>query len=259
MKRAIVTGATRGIGRATAIALAHRGYDVAVTGRTVSEGDIDLPGSLASVTAAIEAAGRHALPVVLDLLDTDRLAAAADEAVDALGGVDVVLNNAIYVGPHGLARFVDTPREEIERRIHGNVTAQLLFSQPIVRAMTASGRGTVAFTTSGAGRLAPPAGPGDGGWALTYGVSKAGVDRIATQLAVEHPELRCLAVDPGPVATERVQAAATGELAFVARHAAPVDAIGETIARILDEPDQFGTGSVVDVQATARAWGVLAS
>jgi NAD(P)-dependent dehydrogenase (short-subunit alcohol dehydrogenase family) len=56
---AIVTGATRGIGRATAIALARHGYDVAVTGRTRNEGEADLPGSLASVAAAIEAEGRR--------------------------------------------------------------------------------------------------------------------------------------------------------------------------------------------------------
>src|SRR5688572_21836348 len=85
-KTAIVTGATRGIGRATAIALAQRGYDVAITGRTVHEGDAAkrpeaeaLPeltrvsGSLDSTVAAIEAEGRRAIPLVLDLLDRDSL------------------------------------------------------------------------------------------------------------------------------------------------------------------------------------------
>src|SRR5688572_3671806 len=90
-RTAIVTGATRGIGRATAIALARLGYDVVVTGRTVHEGDIarrpeaealpeltKVSGSLDSTVAAIEAEGRRGIPIVLDLLDRDRLQPVAD-------------------------------------------------------------------------------------------------------------------------------------------------------------------------------------
>jgi len=257
-KAAIVTGATRGIGRATAVALARRGYDVAVTGRTRKEGDADLPGSLASVAAAIEAEGRRAVPVVLDLLDVDRLAPAAEEAIAALGHVDVVLNNAIYVGGSSLSLFVDTPRAEIEKRMFGNLTAQLLFAQPLVRHMVARGEGVVAFTSSAAGYMPVRKPPGEGGWALTYGVSKAGVERIPTQLIAEHPRLRSYNLQPGRVATERVQAAADGELAFVARGAAPVDVVGETMARILDAPPgTFPNAGTIEVQDVARIWGLL--
>lgn len=257
-RTAIVTGATRGIGRATAVALARRGYDVVVTGRTLNEGDVDLQGSLASVAAAVEAEGRRAVPIAMDLLDAERLAPAAEEAIAALGHVDVVLNNAIYVGPSGLDRFVDTPRSELEARLFGNVTAQLLFSQPIVRHMAQRGEGVVAFTTSGAGYNRPRKPPGEGGWALSYGVSKAGLNRIAEQLVVEHPELRAYNLQPGAVATERVQAAATGALAFVAQHAAPVDVVGEAMARILDAPaGTFPSGGTIEVQDVARIWGLL--
>lgn len=256
-KTAIVTGATRGIGRATAIALARRGYDVAVTGRTRAEGDAALPGSLESVVAAIEAEGRRGVAVVADLLDGDRLAPAAEEAVAALGHVDVLLNNAIYVGPSGLDRFLETPREELERRIYGNVTAQLLFTQPVLRHMAGRGAGVVAFTTSGAGYARPRTPAGEGGWALSYGVSKAGMHRIAEQLVVEHPDLRAYNLQPGQVATERVLAAGE-ELAFVAEGSAPVDVIGEAFARILDAPPTtFPNGSTIEVQDIARIWGLL--
>lgn len=256
-KTALVTGATRGIGRATAIALARRGYDVAVTGRTLHEGDADVVGSLDSVAAAIAAEGRRAVPVVLDLLDRDALAPTAESVVDALGHVDVVCNNAIYVGPAGLARFLDTPPDEIEKRIFGNVTAQLLLTQPLLRHMARRGRGVIAFTTSAAG-YAPVGRPaGGGGWALTYGVSKAGLNRIAEQLVVEHPDLRFWNLQPGQVATERVLAAGT-ELEFVARGAAPVETIGEAFARILDgPPDAFPNGATIEVQDLAREWGLL--
>ena len=256
-KTAVVTGATRGIGRATAIALAQRGYDVAVTGRTRHEGDTDLPGSLDSVAAAIESAGRRAVPIVLDLLDVDALAPTAASIVEALGHVDVVVNNAIYVGPAGLARFLDTPPGEIERRIFGNVTAQLLFTQPILAHLAQRGSGTVAFTTSAAGYAPVRRGPGDGGWAATYGISKAGLNRIAEQLAVEHPDITFWNLQPGQVATERVLAAGA-ELAFVAKGSAPVEVIGEAFARILDGPsDAFANGATIEVQDVARAWGML--
>ena len=255
VKTAIVTGATRGIGRATALALARRGYDVAVTGRTIREGDVALPGSLEAVSNAIEALGRRAVPIVLDLLDGDALVPAAREAIEKLGHVDVVLNNAIYVGPH--RRYLDTPREEIEGRMYGNVTAQLLFTQPIVQHMTARNAGVVAFTTSAAGYASVREAVGQGGWALTYGVSKAALNRITEQLAVEHPELRCYNLQPGRVVTERVHAAGE-ELESIARGGAPVAVVGDAMAGIIDSASgTFASGSTIEVQDVARAWGLL--
>ena len=256
-RTAVVTGATRGIGRATAIALARRGYDVAVTGRTLKEGDNSVAGSLESTAAAVEAEGRRCVPLVLDLLDGDSLATVAEDAIAALGHVDVVLNNAIYVGPAGLNRFLDTPADEIEKRLYGNVTAQLLFTQPILRHMVERGDGVIAYTTSGAGYFKPFAAAGEGGWALTYGVSKAGLNRIAAQLIVEHPEIRAYNLQPGQVATERVLAGGAA-LAFVRDGAAPVEVIGEAFARILDAPaGTFRNGSTIEVQDIARIGGLL--
>lgn len=270
---AIVTGATRGIGKQTALGLARRGFDVVVTGRTRREGDAakrpeaqalpelqTVTGSLESTVAAIEALGRRAIPLELDLLDADRLAPAAEEAIDALGGrVDVLVNNAIYVGPAGEKRFLDTPPDEIAKRLFGNVAAQLLFMQPIVRTMVAAGGGVIGDVTSGAGYMPPPAPIGEGGWALTYGVSKAGFTRIAEQLVVEHGNdgLRVYNLNPGPVATERVLAAGE-KLAFVAKFAAPVEDVGEAIAHILTAPaGTYPNAGRLEVQDIAREVGIL--
>lgn len=247
-KTAIVTGATRGIGKWTAVALAQIGYDVVVTGRTVKTGDAGpLPGSLEETVAAVEAAGQRAHPVVLDLLDGDGLVPAAEACLEAAGRVDVLLNNAIYVSEGGPERFLDTPPDEIEKRLFGNVAAQLIFTQPILRAMVAQGSGLIANMTSAAGYVPPPGPPGEGGWALTYGVSKAGFHRIVKQLVVEHPELRFLNLQPGFVSTERVLAEES--LAFVAAHGAPVEDVGRTTARILaGRAGEFENGSTVQVQ-----------
>ena len=133
----------------------------------------------------------------------------------------------------------------------------MLFTQPLLRHMTEHGIGTIAFTTAGAAYAKPTTPPGEGGWALSYGVSKAGMHRTAEQLVVEHPDLRFLNLQPGPVATERVLAAGA-ELAFVARSAVPLAVIGEMFARILTEPTAtFTNGSTIEVQDLATEWGLL--
>ena len=107
---ALVTGASRGIGRACALALAESGFDVAITARTVHDGDptayepdtgAPLPGSLTSTASAIGSRGRRAVPIRLDLVDLDSLAPAVDDAISSLGHLDVLVNNAIFVGTGG--------------------------------------------------------------------------------------------------------------------------------------------------------------
>src|SRR5436189_2610650 len=129
-RTALVTGASRGIGRAIALALADDGYDVAVTARTVTEGtgQFGLPGSLETTVGDIEARGQRALAVPLDLLDRDALVPTVERVLAELGHLDVLVNNAIYVSDKGLDAFVDTDPDDLERRIFGDLTAQLLLS-----------------------------------------------------------------------------------------------------------------------------------
>ena len=129
---AMVTGTSRGIGRGTAFALAGSGYDVAVTARTVIEGTgpDGLPGSLETTAAGIEASGADALPIPLDLLDRDALTRAIDTVLDQWGRLDALVNNAVYVGPENDKAFVDIAAIELERRLHADLTAQLLLAAP---------------------------------------------------------------------------------------------------------------------------------
>lgn len=248
---ALVTGASRGVGKGIAVALAEHGWDVVVTARTVTEGSAVspetgevLPGSLDATRAAIEMTGRRCVALPMDLLDVDSLAEVVEQAFDAAGGrIDLVVNNAIYSGPGNDRRFAEVEPDVIVKRVTGNVTAQLLITRAALRRMLAQApdpatglRGTFLDITSAAGQHTPKRPAGQGGWALVYAATKAGFHRIADMLALEYggDGIRALNVNPGFVATERVLAAGEA-LEFVARHGITPAMVGEAVVRILGD------------------------
>jgi NAD(P)-dependent dehydrogenase (short-subunit alcohol dehydrogenase family) len=252
-KTAIVTGSTRGIGRATAVALGRLGYHVVVTGpREEEEAE---PGCLAAAAAAVDEAGGHGIPIFFDLVDRAAMTATAEEAMAALGHVDVLHNNALY-GKASKLRYLESSQDDIENRIYGILTAYLVFSQPIIRHMVERGEGLVTNMVSGAGQRAVTAPIGEGGWSLTYGVAKAGLIRWTAQLLAEIPTLRMLSISPGAVATEKMLA--SSDAAHLIARSNPVEVVGEVIARIIDAPTgTFPNGSMVEVPATGRLWGLI--
>ena len=106
--KAVVTGASRGIGKASAIALAKSGFDVAITARTVLRNDPSpepsgisaemLPGSLEETAEVIRSFGVKAFPMYMDLMDRGQLVPSAEAIIETLGHVDVLLSNAVYSG-----------------------------------------------------------------------------------------------------------------------------------------------------------------
>src|SRR5262245_41067729 len=142
---AFVSGASRGIGGATAVALAGAGYDLALTARTVHEGEGRKPGSLDTVTAQVEAAGTHALAIPMDLTDRAAVAGAANEALAEFGHVDVLINNGIYQSnqSEGAGLILDTPVEEFDRHLEGGVLAPFILLQELLPSMIERGHGTV--------------------------------------------------------------------------------------------------------------------
>src|SRR5688572_25123224 len=131
MSVALVTGASRGIGKASALALADKGFDVAVGARTVQAGtghddtrDAPLPGSLEETAAASEAQGRRALLVPMDLHERPSLTAAVDTVLDRWGRIDVLVNNAVDTGPGSMDLFADTDLDTFERKIQANYLSQ---------------------------------------------------------------------------------------------------------------------------------------
>lgn len=211
---ALVTGASRGIGKATAIALAKSGLDVAVTARTVHEGEgVDdsdtagrsVPGSLDTTAALIEAEGRRALKIPMDLLDHASLNAAAERVLSDWGRIDLLVNNAVHTGPGSMSRFEDTTIEMIETKLAANVVSQVVLVKAVLPHMVERGSGTVVNVTSAVAITDPPAPAGEGGWGSAYAMSKGAFHRMVGILAVEYPTLQFFNVEPGYVVTERME------------------------------------------------------
>jgi NAD(P)-dependent dehydrogenase (short-subunit alcohol dehydrogenase family) len=267
-KRAMVTGATRGIGRATALALGEAGWDVAVTGRTLRAGegrdDSDtgggraLPGSLEETAALVRRSGRNALELVADLHDHSALIDATGRVIAEWGGVDLLVNNAVDTGPESMVPVLALTAAQMQAKLDANVVAQLVLVKAVLPGMLERGGGTIVDVTSHTATADPPGPVGQGGWGLAYAASKAAFHRFAPLLAVELGArgIRAYNVDPGYVDTERQQlnAAALG----LAGHytGAPPSVPAAAVVWLAEHPDEIENGQTVRAQKVALAHGL---
>jgi NAD(P)-dependent dehydrogenase (short-subunit alcohol dehydrogenase family) len=191
-RTALITGASRGFGRALSRALAQRGWNLILTARD--------PERLRSVRDEL-AAVTHVAAIPGDVTDAAHRRALA---VLARGhaGLDVVVNNAGALGPSPLPALLDHPLGELEVVFAANVTAPLGILQAVRAELKPAAR--VVNVTSDA---AVNAYPGWGG----YGASKAALEQLSAVLAVENPSLRVYSFDPGDMRTDMHQAAFPGE------------------------------------------------
>jgi NAD(P)-dependent dehydrogenase (short-subunit alcohol dehydrogenase family) len=187
---AILTGASRGLGRALADALADRGWRLVIDARNAAELEA-ARAELAERTEVLAVAGD-----VADARHRGRLLALAGERIDLL------VNNASTLGAAPLPALADYPLDELERALRVNVVAPLALVQLALARMPAGAR--IVNVTSDA---AVEAYEGWGG----YGASKAALEQLSRVLAVERPDLRVYAVDPGDMNTRMHQEAFPGE------------------------------------------------
>ena len=271
-KVALVTGASRGIGRGCALALAKAGFDLALCARTVVEGtplehsstvrksDISpLPGSLEKTAGEVEALGRRALVAKLDLLVAADLESAVEATVNEFGRLDVVVNNARYIGPGHMDLFLDTPMQVYEDHFVCNVLAPLRLVKLAVPHMREQGGGVFVNITSGAGINETPALPGEGGWGLGYSISKAAFNRLAAGLGKELKQhgIAVINLEPGFVGTERM-AQDLKEFGFDASGALPVDVPGAVCAYLTSHPTPMAfSGRNIDAPSFAVDVGLI--
>jgi len=219
-KKAFVTGASRGIGKAISIALAEAGYDVAISARTVKSGEVrdnsltvhgsdtrPLPGSLEETAAEIEQRGQKALSIPMDLIDRGSVGAAAQRLLDTWGGVDLLVNNGRYLGPGLMDIFMDTPIDAYEKFFEAHCIGPIVLTRMLLPGMVERGGGQLVTITSSSAYDTPPAPAGKGGWGLGYAVGKASGHPLVGTIHTEYHDrgISAFNVQPGFVGTERNQ------------------------------------------------------
>jgi len=253
---AIVTGASRGIGRAGALALAEAGFDVVVSARTVREGEgvaepnsvreettIAVPGSLERTAQEIEERGQRALIVPMDLIDVASVTSLPATVMAEWGRIDVLFNNAIFRGVGTLDRITDLTIDSMTNLLAGNFMNQILLIQQVIPHMLAAGGGTIIDMVSGSARLDPAGPPGEGGWGILYSASKAAFGRVAGGVNAEYRSqgIKAFNVDPGNVVTEARKAAKPDDEYSTGYGSEPAEATGKVVAWLASDPtaDKF--------------------
>ncbi len=234
---AVVTGAGRGIGAATAVALAEAGADVLLSSRTVEQ--------LEEVAAKVEAAGRRAHIVAADLSDLDAVAGLADAAVAALGRLDIVVNN---VGGSMPRPFMDTSPRRLIEAFSWNVATAHALTRAAVPHMLEQGAGAVVGISSMMGRTS-------GRGYVAYGTAKAGLSHW-TRLTAQDlaPKIRVNAIAVGSIATSALDIVlqdddlrTTMEDATPLRRIGHPDEIAATVLFLASAAGGYVTGKVFEV------------
>jgi len=235
-RAAVVTGAGRGIGAATAVALAEAGADVVVSSRTGSQ--------LAEVVAQVEATGRRAVAVEADLSDLDAAAGLADAARDAFGRLDIVVNN---VGGAMPRTFTHTSPRYMEEAFHFNVSTAHALTRAAAPLLLAGGNGAVVNISSVMGRVS-------GRGYVAYGTAKAALSHY-TRLAARDlaPRVRVNAIGVGSVATSALELVLDDEATRTTmEQSTPLQRIGDvtdiaaTVLFLASDAGAYITGKVVE-------------
>jgi NAD(P)-dependent dehydrogenase (short-subunit alcohol dehydrogenase family) len=239
---AFVTGASRGIGAAIAVALARRGHAVAVGARNAD--------ACSATVAAVEAAGSTAIAVDCDITDPASVDAALDRTLATYGRLDVLVNNAGAIDPIGRIDAVSI--DDWARGLQVNLVGHFVMTRAALAPLLASDRPVVVNLSSGAAHA-----PREG-WSA-YCSAKAGLAMFTRSLALEFPAIACYGLQPGVVDTEmqvRIRASGINEISRIPRERlAPVERPADHVAWLcVERPvDLVGQDlSVNDAALTAR-------
>lgn len=253
-KIALVTGCSRGLGKAIAQRLACEGANVVLTARTL-EPDPKYQGSLRQTLEEIEAAGGSAIAVAADLSDSQERTRLFAEVVDTIGAPDILVNNAAVTFLRPLDEF---PERRVRLMVEMHVLAPLHLTQMAIPAMRERGRGWVLNVTSVGGDL--PDGPPFSDFDRTagfgvYGTVKAALNRLTKSLAAELYDdgIAVNAAAPtNPVATE-----GAGALDLAKTDTEDISLITETAFRLCTGDPKTLTGRIAHTQSFLREIGFL--
>jgi NAD(P)-dependent dehydrogenase (short-subunit alcohol dehydrogenase family) len=171
-KVALVTGASRGVGRAVAIALARAGADVACAARATDHTPLPLPGTIDETVRAVQATGRRGIAVPTNLADPAQVERMVSTTIERLGRVDILVNNAAITFAGDLA----LPMKRYDLIMAVNLRALLQATQLVAEGMRARRDGAIINVSSAAGLFPVPG-------LMAYGMSKAAMERMTVDVA----------------------------------------------------------------------------
>ncbi len=236
-KRAVVTGAGRGIGHSIALALAEAGADVAVTARTAHE--------IEQLVAQIREKGRQSLGVCCDVTDPEQVQHMATTLIEGLGGADILVNNAGNAGSH---KFLNHPDELWHRMLSVNLTSVYYVSKAFVPTLVNQRRGRIINIASIASRVG-------GQYIAAYTAAKHGVLGLTRALAVEllPYEITVNAICPGYVNTPMTDASISNIVARTGMAEAQAREVLEKTSpqRRLIEPEEVAAIAVFLAQESS--------
>ena len=184
---AIIAGASRGIGRDVAVALAAEGAKIVVVARSEVEPDPRLPGTIHQTVADVQAVGGEAIAVKADISDEAQVEAMVKSALDAYGRIDILMNNAAVLVPRGI---LDLPTLHIDLHNRINIKGPILCIRAVLPTMIQQQQGWVINVSSRAAVF-----PGPGPYqdatpsrAFMYAATKAALERLTQGLAMEYQD-----------------------------------------------------------------------
>ena len=233
---AVITGASSGIGEATARALAADGHRVALLARRADR-----------IQALADELGNGAIAIEADVTDRDSIVAAAERVQRELGGADILVNNA---GVMLTAPFTSDQREEHRRMVETNLLGAMTVTEVFLDQLRANGGGDLVNISSVAGRVAPA------GFAA-YAATKWGINGWSEALRVElQPDIRVMVIEPGAIATELSDHITHADSKRAAKEyldmAIPPDDIADVIAFAVSRPRRMTLNEIL-VRPTAQA------
>ncbi len=269
----LVTGASRVIGAATALAFGRGGWRVAIAARTQTEGQaldhqlrrpdgVALAGSLGAPAEALRAVGTEVFAQSMDLMDSASLDAGLDAVLAHFGRIDLLINNAVYQDREINALLRDLDDAALQRTLGGNVVAPFHLVRRLLPTLVAQGGGQIINVCSGAGRHDPPVPADQSGWGFAYGASKAALGRLAGCINTEYGRhgLRAYSVNPGLVSTEAVTATLGDSGVLEQRHGAmrprTIAAALLWLATDARAPQLARSAQMIDLQPLVREHGL---
>lgn len=248
---ALVTGASRGIGKGVALALADAGATVYITGRTVSARAEGLPGSLDETVAAAAARSGRVIPLVCDHADDDQVSAVFARISHDAGRLDILVNNvfALPAGPIFGVPFWEQPLEVWDLMHTVGLRSHYVAARHAAQLMVPTKRGFIANISSFGARSYQVN--------VAYGVGKAAVDRLSADMAKELKRHGVTSVSlwPGIVRTERILASAD-TLPWDMSVTESPQFTGRAIVALANDPDLLErSGKTWVVAHLARVYG----